>query len=348
MFPDGRDSGSAEPLSLPASARNGVERRRAPGTGSDGSTAPLLDPSFHQLVTQAQSVFGLGVSYDADVDAGRSGSSNLEESALESSGALILDGLTKQTGVYNIRVERYPDGWKATLFESKDPTYRERIAREPKPKDESEQWEGSKLRARREVRHKVRCISADHLWTFTKRGKFEALDELWACWKEFRRLMVRRFPQKPWIYVAVPELHADGESWHLHVGVNGFWDVTAIRVLWYRALGGNGSEVGAQTPGSVNVKWFNRGKSARSIASYVAKYVGKGMGRMPGGRRLYAASKGIRSLEVRQYHFVTDLPDVDLVAEMEKLLFALSGGSRWVHRFYDGAGYRCCVFEKGR
>jgi hypothetical protein len=186
----------------------------------------------------------------------------------------------------------------------------------------------------------------DHLWTFGKRGKFESLDELWSRWKEFCRLMGKRHGDR-WQYLAVPELHEDGETWHLHVGLRGFWDVNQLRLYWHRALvpGAKAILRGADAPGNVDAKRF-RGRSARAIAGYVAKYIGKGMGAVQVGRKLYSSSEGLRPLEKLTFHFISELGEGEMWQSVTQLLSRLSGVPDWDSKCLGEGVAACWMFEE--
>jgi hypothetical protein len=140
------------------------------------------------------------------------------------------------------------------------------------------------------------------MWTFTKRGKFASSDEVWAAWKLFRQLMARRFKKQKFEFVAVPELHSDGETWHLHVLFGRLYMVEMLRAFWYRSLGGTGKERGDQTPGSVNVKSLRaRHSSGRGAARYIAGYVGKGFERGGANKRVFSASVGLAPVDVKRW-----------------------------------------------
>jgi hypothetical protein len=156
-------------------------------------------------------------------------------------------------------------------------------------------FESSISRAKKTLRSRCLELNVDHLLTLTKRGKFESIDDAWCAFKEFSRLMGLRFGAK-WRYVVVPELHADGETYHLHVGIRGFFMAETVRLLWQKALGGKGNERGEQTLGNVDLKNFkggNRVTRVRRIAGYIAKYIGKGFTTCNRGRRLFASSRGL-------------------------------------------------------
>lgn len=214
-------------------------------------------------------------------------------------------------------------------------------------KDDLVRWESAKVRARARVRHLCRCLGADHLWTFGKRGKFESLDAAWVAWKEFCRLMGVRFKSsdRGWEYVVVPELHADGVTWHLHAAVHGFWDVRVIRLLWHRALGAPGQLSGADSPGNVDVKLF-RGRSAAATGAYISKYVGKGFGAVASGRRLFASVTGLRPLERCWVHFGVPVSDAEVRLEVVGLLRTVSGVHEWEHFEYGAGASGCMVFEE--
>jgi len=172
------------------------------------------------------------------------------------------------------------------------------------------------------------------LWTFTKRGKFSSSQEVWAAWRLFSQQMRRRYGDR-WKYVAVPELHADGETWHLHVAFSSFYWVGTLRRFWYRALGGSGVEVGDETPGSVNAKRIGRGHSnARRCSSYLAKYVGKGFERSGANKRVFAASACLGPVSDERWHGIYDDGPADVAAAVGRWLYEAYGYARSEAHFY--------------
>lgn len=174
------------------------------------------------------------------------------------------------------------------------------------------------------LRARVSEQGSDHLITLTKRGKFISVDQAWKAWDRFSRLVKLRFPK--WTAVVVPELHADNETYHMHVAVRGFYSVEALRICWYKALGGKGNERGEHTPGSINIRAFRGGRkggsgaaTVRRIASYIAKYIGKGFTACNRGRRLFASSRELAPHRTERWR-------VDFRGSPAALAFALVGG----------------------
>jgi hypothetical protein len=166
-----------------------------------------------------------------------------------------------------------------------------------------ERAQRSVRRSKQSMRRRVLMLHADRMLTLTKRGKFSSLDECWAAWARFERVCSRFYRQK-WKYVVVPELHADGETYHLHVALSGFYDVGMLRRFWYRALGGSGRERGTDTPGNVDLSYDAARRGSRSrirIAGYLAKYLGKGLAARARGRRTFAASAGLVPVAVQRW-----------------------------------------------
>lgn len=199
---------------------------------------------------------------------------------------------------------------------------------------DSERSEASIRRSRALVVHRVRCLGAYALWTFTKRGKFASADECWAAWRAFCQNFMRRFKRKC-KYVVVPELHADGETWHLHAVFPERFDVVALRILWQRALGGRGNERGEHTLGNVDVKALRgRGATARGIAGYVAKYVGKGFERSSTNRRVFASSSGLHPNRTAYWRCPWDAGFVEFVDFVGRRLLLDFGVERIFPRYY--------------
>jgi hypothetical protein len=155
--------------------------------------------------------------------------------------------------------------------------------------------EASLARSRSELRRRNLAAGGDHLWTFTKRGKFDSRDEALAAWAVFERRARRALGA----YVAVVERHESG-GYHIHAAVHGFRPVTAFRRLWYRSLGGSGDESGSKTPGSVNVR-DRRARSILATSRYLSKYLTEDGAGVPAGRKLFFTSKGLVPCGVRRF-----------------------------------------------
>jgi len=221
-----------------------------------------------------------------------------------------------------LRLTYYPDGIRGACFVRPAlPGTSKKTGDYPKSKPtDGERFAGSISRSRRDLCHRARCLQIDHMWTFGKRGKFADLEQLWAAWKRFDRLALKRFGKKRFQYVCVPELHADGETWHIHAGFKGFFDVIALRILWARALGGTGRERGPDTLGNVDARDFRRRGGARAIWAYISGYCGKGFDQAQRHRRLYSSSKGIADAPVRRWHALVDLPHGALFVDAAEAL----------------------------
>lgn len=178
-----------------------------------------------------------------------------------------------------------------------------RGARARKPRDLSRPRRQEHVhRARAQLKRRLRSVVADHLLTLTRRGKFPTVDDAWAAFKRFSRLMERQYGER-WRYVVVPELHADETGWHMHVGVNGFFWAGLVRRIWFRALGARGDEAGEATPGNVDLQHIRGARSWARVGRYLGKYLGKGFVTLPGNKRAYACSAGL-DVGVRRFRCV--------------------------------------------
>ena len=151
----------------------------------------------------------------------------------------------------------------------------------PKEKDEEatkRDLEKCAFRAARRVRHLCLEIRADRLLTVTSRNLLADYDDLTATWKRFMRLLENA--GEKFEYVAVPELHKNGEHYHIHAAINGYARVELLRRCWQIALGGKGDERGADALGNVDIKstrykFQNKSKQAIGVAKYISKYITK-------------------------------------------------------------------------
>lgn len=115
----------------------------------------------------------------------------------------------------------------------------------PKERDEADiqrDREKAAYRAARKVRQFCIEIRADRLLTLTSRGLLKDYDEVIATWKRFMRVI--EAAGEKFDYIAIPELHKNGEHYHIHAAINGFIRADLLRRCWLIALGGKGDERG--------------------------------------------------------------------------------------------------------
>ena len=151
----------------------------------------------------------------------------------------------------------------------------------PKEKDEAttqRDLEKCAYRAARRVRQLCIEIRADRLLTLTTRNLLREYDDVTSAWKRFMRIL--ESINEKFDYVAVPELHKNGEHFHIHAAINGFSRDETLRRCWQIALGGKGNEKGAEAIGNVNIKrnkrnLFDKNKQTIGIAKYISKYITK-------------------------------------------------------------------------
>jgi hypothetical protein len=101
----------------------------------------------------------------------------------------------------------------------------------------------------------------------------------------FFRQLRRRTGRLP--YVWVPELHADGERYHVHFAVGRYVGVGLIREAWGRGL------VHIKLLGDLPVGSGGL-EEARLAARYLAKYVGKALDDGPAGLHRYEVAEGFQ------------------------------------------------------
>lgn len=151
----------------------------------------------------------------------------------------------------------------------------------PKERDHADiqrDREKAAYRAARKVRQFCIEIRADRLLTLTTRNLLKDYDALIATWKRFMRIV--EAAGEKFDYVAIPELHKNGEHYHIHAAINGFIRAELLRRCWQIALGGRGDERGRHALGNVDIKQGRRGyqeptKRAVCIARYISKYITK-------------------------------------------------------------------------
>lgn len=159
--------------------------------------------------------------------------------------------------------------------------------KKPLPRGRSKEREINKEKSKRQamagVRRKCMAAGLDHLVTLTYRENIQEKERAWSHFVQFIRLVHTYFPD--WLYVCVMERQERGAI-HFHLGVKGYQDVSLLRALW-RSVAGDGN---------IDVSYVKTGKGAQwqrhKLASYLAKYISKGLENELNERR-YRASLGI-------------------------------------------------------
>lgn len=175
-------------------------------------------------------------------------------------------------------------------------------------------------RAKQNVRWLCKSMAADRLFTLTYRENVVDRIKVRENFREFLRLIrygfkvkhadgsVTRYPAlADWQYVAVLEKQERG-AYHIHCAVKGFQKIKTLRAAWYRAIGGQGDEQGAATPGQVDVtspdkRWGGRSREWKTakLAGYLTKYLEKTFDETSAEKRRYWHSKQIEVAEKRVY-----------------------------------------------
>lgn len=149
--------------------------------------------------------------------------------------------------------------------------------------------ERAEKRAKKRVRHLIKSLGCDRLFTLTRRESDPAHfwdRQQWVnAWDRFVRLCKKAGIDLA--YVAVLELHKKG-NFHLHVGLTGRINIKHARQIWYAICGGHGQ-------GNVDVRYkqhltdFQR---RAGLAKYVSKYITKGFGEIDAfNKKRYFASR---------------------------------------------------------
>jgi hypothetical protein len=133
-------------------------------------------------------------------------------------------------------------------------------------------------RAASKVRHLCLEIGVDRLLTLTSRNLLTDYDDSIATWKRFMRIL--EHAGEKFEYIAVPELHKNGNHYHIHVAINGFVRADMLRRCWQIALGGKGDEKGEHALGNIDIKCnkgngVDKNKQTVRIARYISKYITK-------------------------------------------------------------------------
>jgi hypothetical protein len=190
-------------------------------------------------------------------------------------------------------------------------TARQRARRDPSVVRKPENIQRSLFRAKRRLKDAVKELAPTALLTLTSRNRLKDLDTAFVAWDALRRLIRQADPE--FAGVVVPELHANGLHWHLHVAVRTCLGHKLLRRMWHIALCGlDGVRVtktlrGAEAPGNVDLKYGSRGGDVARRASRIAKYIGKYLSKdlvTQFGRKSYAPTRNIKVAQAQRFYLV--------------------------------------------
>ena len=220
----------------------------------------------------------------------------------------------------------YPDAMEATAWKGirygnkkgkqKDPEKTTREEMDP------ETLAAAISRARKTVRVKCSSIGADHLLTLTYRENMQDLTRGWNNLKYCLKLM----RQGGWEghYVVVAEKQKRG-AWHFHLALSGRQDVKAWRATWRHVVGEYdgmpGGNIDVQGPKEMNRRGIT---NSAQLASYLSKYISKGLDLGEFATRRYRTSINIEVKKTVRYCSVS-INDSVTVTNLERVYYELSG-----------------------
>lgn len=192
------------------------------------------------------------------------------------------------------------------------------------------------IRAKSKIFEYAICNDWDYFITLTIDGKKYDRTNLKDYYKTFAQWL-RDYQKKYKItikYLLVPELHSDNKSWHMHGLIYG---------LPYEHLQENSNGYLDWLPyqkkfGYCSIDFI---KDKNRVASYITKYVSKGMTEQKGvtelNQKLYYCSKGLKTaVEIKRGRLICEMNDPNFENEFVKL------------KWFDGivpTEYLCTLIE---
>ncbi|WP_346779022.1 hypothetical protein [Burkholderia sp. Ac-20384] len=216
---------------------------------------------------------------------------------------------------YVVRTQRFDDGQQevvafsvAVQWRLNELRLRPRVARGKREMNEGEDDVTTKAdkslrtsieRSKRMIRKRCKQIRADRMLTLSTRLN-ETRIEVWARWWDAFRRRLNKL--QDFHYVAVLERQERG-AWHIHVAVHGRQNWKLLRSIWLSVIAKDGTVNNSIGRASCLFrKVGGKGRAMRHrIATYIAKYVGKGAHDAGFNKKRYWTSKGIVLPEVTAY-----------------------------------------------
>lgn len=188
-------------------------------------------------------------------------------------------------------------------------TARARKPRQPGEAPKPENVQRALFRARKRLKDAIKELAPTALLTLTSRNRLNDLDRAYRAWGRMLTLVRQADPE--FAAVVVPELHASGLHWHLHVAVRTTLGHKVLRRCWHIALSWlDGVRVsktlrGSDAPGNVDLKYGSRGADVAGRAARIARYIGKYLSKdlhAEAGRKSYAPTRNVSVAESQRFY----------------------------------------------
>lgn len=247
-------------------------------------------------------------------------------------------------------ISRFPSGVEIHINENKE-TWSDPTDFAPPP-DRAARGEGDReksakvaaRRARTTLRRRCKMIGATQMLTLSYRENMTDFQRLRNDLREF----VRRLRQYgAFEYVAGIEKQKRG-ALHLHLAINAFplWMKNAqgikvksaclVRSVWRGVVGLNNGAIHLTRP---------RSNAVHRIASYISKYIAKGLEDAVFNAKSYWSSRGIPKPVRDRLWFRQEMPIAEIVAEFAREEF--NAGNTEISQFHDtGLGFLWFSFSK--
>lgn len=173
----------------------------------------------------------------------------------------------------------------------------------------------SARRAKTQVRRKCKMIRANAMFTLTYRENVTDEARVQADFKAFRKRLSKL---GPFHYVACLEKQQRG-ALHVHIACQGlpaFLMVDGVRVKSFNVLRAMWQRVVGRGMGACNVSRFRGKNSPHRIASYIAKYVAKGIEEGGFNKKSYWSSAGIPKPVVTRTAWTGFVAEVEIVTAL--------------------------------
>jgi hypothetical protein len=210
--------------------------------------------------------------------------------------------------------------------------------------------EDSAKRAKQNVRHRCKAISADRMITLTYRENMQDMDRLKRDWDAFRRRMGKC---KQFHYVAAIEPQERG-AFHMHIAVHGRQSYEVVRHIWQSIVGkdeaGNQmAQINVRNPHdfykfrSRNAKKDNR-ELRHLIGAYISKYITEDQQLHELNKKRYWTSRGIVVPEKIYYQLPYGTTEFEAYCHVMDIACAHNNNEMV---FFSNSALGCCWIATG-
>lgn len=209
-----------------------------------------------------------------------------------------------------------------------------------KGKNKMENFKRSVGRSRSNMRRDMLSLGADRMWTFTYASNMQDYEKTLDHMNEFVRRIKRIYPHFAGVGVIEPQKRG---ALHWHIAVSGRYEHRDFQRTWWEVIG-------EQSHVFYSYKPDGKGNAYTKLASYMSKYMGKGLGDGEAEKHRYHRYGNVNRPQRERYSIPLSAPrdtEMQMAIEAGQAVFG-SGVRFWVSPICSEGKHGYIVIERSQ